>query len=84
MITCKEIDDYIEYVEEHPEWINEARHLLIENVVKPTLEREDLWFDQSTYRHCIKNYETNNNDLLQYKKLIYALHFSAAIPIPLT
>ena len=75
MITCKEIDDYIEYVEEHPEWINEARHLLIENVVKPTLEREDIWFDESTYRNCIKYCEANYYDLFPYQKFIYAFVF---------
>ena len=45
MITCKEIDDYIAYCKEHPKWINRDRKLLIRNVVKPTLKRKDVRFD---------------------------------------
>lgn len=75
MITCKEIDDYLEYVDSHPEWINEARHLLIENVVKPTLSRTDIWFDEKTYYNCIKYCESNYYRLFPYQKFIYAFVF---------
>lgn len=43
MVTCKEIDDYLKYAEEHPKWINKKRKLLIENIVKPTLKRNDVF-----------------------------------------
>ena len=45
MVTCKEITDYIEYAEKHPEWINKDRKLLIENIAKPTLLRDDIYLD---------------------------------------
>ena len=25
MVTCKEIDDYLKYAEEHPKWINKEK-----------------------------------------------------------
>ena len=44
MVTCKEIDDYLAYAKAHPEWINTERKLLIENIVLPTLKRDDVFF----------------------------------------
>ena len=51
MVICKEIDYYLKYAEEHPKWINKKRKLLIENIVKPTLKRNDVFFDEKTYRN---------------------------------
>ena len=50
MVICKEIDYYLKYAEEHPKWINKKRKLLIENIVKPTLKRNDVFFDEKTYQ----------------------------------
>lgn len=54
MVICKEIDYYLKYAEEHPNWINKKRKLLFENIVKPLMKRDDVFFDEKTYRNCIK------------------------------
>ena len=54
MVICKEIDNYLKYAEEHPNWINKKRKLLFENIVKPLMKRDDVFFDEKTYRNCIK------------------------------
>lgn len=75
MIQCKEIDDYIKYVEKHPKWINKDRRLLIENIVKPTLKRSDIRFDEKTFQNCIKYITSNYYKLFPYQKFIYAFAF---------
>ncbi len=54
MIKCKEIEDYLRYAKEHPKWVNKKRKLLIDNIVLPTLRRSDVFFDEKTYKNCIK------------------------------
>ena len=51
MVICKEIDYYLKYAEEHPNWINKKRKLLLKNIVKPLLKRDDIFFDEKTYRN---------------------------------
>lgn len=75
MITCDEITAYIEYAEKHPQWINKDRWLLIQNVIKPTLQRDDIWLDEKTYRNCIKYCENNYYPLFPYQKCILAFVF---------
>lgn len=75
MITCKEIDDYIEYMKAHPGWINKERRLLVKNVVIPTLKREDIYFDEKTYHNCIRYCEANYYPLFPYQKFIFAFVF---------
>lgn len=75
MITCKEIDDYIQYTKEHPAWINKDRKLLIRNIVKPTLRRKDVFFDEKTFHNCIKFCESNYYPLFPYEKFILAFIF---------
>ena len=53
MIYCKEIDDYIKYIEEHPEEIDEEIHLLMKNIIIPTLESGDVFFDELQLKQCI-------------------------------
>lgn len=43
MVICKEIDDYLKYVKEHPKWINKKRKQLIKNIVKPLFKRNDIF-----------------------------------------
>ena len=74
-ITCKEIDEYIEYAKKHPKWINKDRKLLINNIVKPLLKRKDVYFDEATFRLCIKFCEANYYTLLPFQKFIYAMVF---------
>ena len=74
MVTCKEIDDYLKYAEEHPKWINKKRKLLIENIVKPTLKRNDVFFDEKTYRNCLQYCKTNYYDYFHSKSSFMRLH----------
>ena len=82
MVTCKEIDNYLKYAEEHPKWINKKRKLLIENIVKPTLKRSDVFFDEKTYRNCLQYCKTNYYELFPFQKFIYAFSFMYVDDIP--
>lgn len=73
MVICKEIDYYLKYAEEHPKWINKKRKLLIENIVKPILKRDDVFFDEKTYRDCLQYCKSNYYELFPFQKFIYAL-----------
>ena len=75
MIICKEIDEYLAYCKEHPKWINRDRKLLIRNIVKPTLKRKDVFFDETTFRNCIRYLEVNYYPLFPYQKFILAFVF---------
>ncbi|MEE8806891.1 MAG: terminase TerL endonuclease subunit [Lactimicrobium sp.] len=75
MIECAEIDEYIQYMNDHPEWINKDRNRLIDKVVIPTLKRDDIYFDAKTYRNCIRYCEANYYPLFPYQKFIYAFVF---------
>ena len=75
MITCKEIDDYLQYVKDHPKWINRDRKLLIKNIVKPTLKRKDVFFDKQTYYDCLRYIEKNYYPLFLYEKFVIAFVF---------
>lgn len=75
MITCKEIDDYLSYCKEHSAWINRDRKLLIKNIVKPTLKRNDITFDEETFHKCIRFCESNYYPLFPYEKFILAFLF---------
>lgn len=83
MIICKEIDDYLQYVKQHSTWINKERKLLIKNIVKPTLKRNDVFFDAIMYQKCIKYCETNYYPLFPYQKFIYAFVFMYVNDMPL-
>lgn len=75
MIICKEIDDYLQYAKDHPEWINRDRKLLIKNIIKPTLKRKDIYFDEDTYRNCLRYIENNFYPLFLYQKFLIAFFF---------
>jgi phage terminase large subunit-like protein len=74
-IICKEINDYLDYVKSNPEKINKYRKQLIKNIVEPTLNREDIFFDKETFEKCIKYCEKNFYTLFPYQKFIYAFVF---------
>lgn len=82
MIKCQGIDDYIDYCNEHKAWINQKRWLLIENVVKPLLKRDDLYFDEENYKNCIAFIEKNYYELFPYQKFIAAFIFIYKDNIP--
>lgn len=75
MIYCKEVDEYLSYCEQNPEKINNDRKLLIKNIVKPILKRNDVFFDSETYYKCIRYCERWYNKLFPYQKFIYAFVF---------
>lgn len=71
MVICKEIDDYLKYVKEHPKWINKKRKQLIKNIVKPLFKRNDIFFDKETYENCLESaimrWYTNNTSVTEDK-----------------
>lgn len=75
MICCKEIDDYIKYVEDYPNETDDEIKLLLENIVKPTLSRDDVFFDSETYYKAISFCERWFYQLFPYQKFIYAFFF---------
>ena len=75
MICCKEIDQYIKFVEENPNETDDEIKLLIKNIVKPTLSRDDVFFDEDKYYKCIKYCEKWYYELFPYQKFIYAFVF---------
>lgn len=82
MICCKEINDYLEYYNKCPNVFNNERKLLIENIVKPTLARDDIFFDEETYYKCIRFVERWYYPLFPYQKFVYAFVFMYKNDIP--
>lgn len=75
MIICKEINDYLSYYEACKHEFNKDRILLIENIVKPILKRNDVFFDEETFRKCLIYCEKHYYPLFPYQKFIYAFVF---------
>ena len=82
MICCKEINDYLEYYNKCPNVFNNERKLLIENIVKPTLVRDDIFFDEETYYKCLRFVERWYYPLFPYQKFVYAFVFMYKNDIP--
>lgn len=82
MIYCKEIDDYLKYYEDNKHLFNEERKLLIENIVKPTLKREDIFFDKDKYYKCLRFVERWYYKLFPFQKFLYAFVFMYKNDIP--
>ena len=72
---CKEIQDYIDFVKKNPNEVSDDIKLCIENIVKPTLSRDDVFFDIDTYHNCIKFCEKWFYALFPYQKFIYAFFY---------
>ena len=83
MIICKEIAEYLRHAEQHPKLINEERKLLIDNIVMPTMRRNDIFFDEKTYQNCLKYCEKRYYKLFPYQKFIYAFAFMYKDDIPI-
>lgn len=75
MICCQEINEYLDYYERCPNVFNYERKLLIENIVKPTLIRDDIFFDEEMFHKCLKFCETWFYDLFPYQKFVTAFIF---------
>lgn len=83
MICCKEINEYLEYYEQCPNCFNVERKLLIENIVKPTLQRNDIFFDEETYNKCLRFVERWYYKLFPYQKFVYAFVFMYKEDVPI-
>ncbi len=75
MICCNEIEEYIKFVEENPKETDDEIKLLIKNIVKPTLSRDDVFFDEETFKKAVKYCEKWYYKLFPYQKFAYALFF---------
>lgn len=75
MICCNEINEYIKFVEDNPEETDDEIKLLIKNVVKPTLSRDDVFFDAEMLEKAITYCEKWYYKLFPYQKFAYALFF---------
>lgn len=75
MIYCKEIDEYIKFVEENPNETDDEIKLLIKNIVKPTLLRDNVFFDKEMFYKAVKYCEKWYYKLFLYQKFAYALFF---------
>lgn len=75
MIYCKEIEEYIQFVEENPDETDEEIKLLIKNIIKPTLSRDDVFFDEEIFQKAIRYCEKWYYKLFPYQKFAYALFF---------
>lgn len=75
MICCNEIDEYIKFVEENPDETDDEIKLLIKNIIKPTLSRDDVFFDGETFYKAVKYCEKWFYKLFPYQKFTYALFF---------
>ena len=74
-IKIKEVEEYLEYVRKHPRKIPNDITLLIENIVIPTLNRDDIFFDNETYQKCLAFCEKWFYPLLPFQKFKYAFVF---------
>ena len=83
LIYAKEIDDYLEYYNNNPELFNVERKLLIENIIKPTLKRTDIYFDSITYYRFLNYSERWYYPLFPYQKFISAFIFMYKDDVPI-
>ena len=75
MIVVPEIEDYIAYMKSHSQWINRDRWLLAQNVIRPLLNRSDVYFNDKQFRDCIAFAEANYYSLFLVQKFLYAMQF---------
>ncbi|MBQ9659181.1 MAG: terminase large subunit [Clostridia bacterium] len=75
MICCNEINEYIKFVEENPNETDDEIKLLIKNIIKPTLSRDDVFFDEEMFQKAVKYCEKWYYKLFPYQKFAYALFF---------
>lgn len=74
-IIIKEVEEYLKWCYDNPNKINKKRWLLINNIVEPLLERDDVFFDEERYYKCINYCEKNYYQLMPYQKFLYAFVF---------
>ena len=75
MVYCKEIEEYYEYIQSYPDEIDEEIKLLFENIIIPTLQKGDVFFDEKQLKQCIQYCEKWYYSLGIYQKAIYSCVF---------
>lgn len=70
MIYCNEINEYIKFVEDNPNETDDEIKLLIKNIVKPTLSRDDVFFDEETFKKAILYCENGITNYFLIKNLL--------------
>lgn len=75
MIYVREIEDYIDYVDKHPLEVDQEIKLFIKNIAKPTLSRDDVFFDETTYYKFLSFTQRWFFELFPFQKFIYAFFF---------
>ncbi len=71
----KVVVEYIEFVSNNPDAISNDIKKLIENVVIPTFDDENTYFDEETFNRCISFCERWFYPLFPFQKFRYAMAF---------
>ena len=74
-IFCKEIDDYLALIDNKTVLISKENQLLIENIVKPLLINDVVYFDENVYINFFKYTKKFYYELFPYHKFLAAFHF---------
>jgi len=74
-IYCEEIENYLKYIDENPNEINEEIRLLMKNIILPTLVKGDVFLDKQQIKQSISYCEKWYYPLSVYQKAIYACFF---------
>lgn len=75
MIVCPHITNFVQFTYDYPNKVSQRIHLLIKNIVLPTMERDDVFFDDGTFNACVEYVERYFYPLFPYQKFIYAFFF---------
>lgn len=75
IIKIKEVEEYLSWCYENPNKISKKIWKLIENIVDPTLNRNDIFFDEQKYRDCLGYCKKWYYDFFPYQKFILAFFF---------
>ena len=82
MINHKNIDEYITYVRDNPDATCKYIKQLINNICKPVLEDETVFFDVETYEAYVQYTEKHYMTLFPYQKFRDAFVFMYRDDIP--
>ena len=83
MINHKNIDEYITYVRDNPDATCKYIKQLINNICKPVLEDETVFFDVETYEAYVQYTEKHYMTLFPYQKFRDAFVFMYRDDIPI-
>ena len=74
-IYCKEISQYLELVSTGIVLVSEQNHRLINNIVLPLLERDDVFFDVEIYNKSIAYIEKYYYKMFPFQKFLNFFHY---------